>query len=72
MSDQKLRGLRFQNQLTLLTVIPIITLAVLAVVVSFFAVNSLVQNLILQRNSNMASIAAGSITQDLRSYLFTL
>ncbi|MDR3577736.1 MAG: cache domain-containing protein [Anaerolineaceae bacterium] len=72
MSDQKFKGFRFQSQLTLLTVIPVMALAVVAVLVSFFAVNSLVKNLILQRNSNMASIAAGSITQDLHSYLFTL
>ena len=72
MNDPKFKGLRFQSQLTMLTVIPIVSLAVVAVVVSFFAVNSLVKNLILQRNSNLANIAAGSITQDLHSYLFTL
>src|SRR5271157_212733 len=72
MNDQKFKGLRFQNQLMLLTATPIVALAVVAVVVSFYAVNSLVKNLILQRNNNLANIAAGSIAQDLHSYLFTL
>ena len=66
---RNLRSLRFQTQLILLSLTPVLVLMVLALVSLGYALNTVTRALFLQRNSALVELAAASISQDLDAYL---
>ena len=70
MSDtSRTRGLRFQHQLTLVSLLPIALLGAVVTVVSTYALRQISLNLILQRNTALVQVAAAGLANDLNGYL---
>jgi len=69
MASNEVRRLGFQGQFALLVLMPVVLLAAAILAVTGYALQNILQTLILQRNTAMVSLAAASVSQDLHGYL---
>jgi len=63
------RGLRLQHQLTLVTLLPLALLIAVVTLVSSYALQRILLDLILQRNTALVEVAAAGLANDLDGYL---